>query len=203
MERRGIYRKGSAGHVRNINIYRLYMQRIKRWRTPLTAVLAIMLVFGMAPIVGDQFQASVLTTPEQTQFQTTDPASLKKALLGVLKNFVNDCDRFRIKTCVDQGNKLINNITLAQPADARKFVPTAEDFALNFEEEIALNVCKYDLGNAMLQSKSTQKVLDNFLEKYSESLDVSNLMPASASMTSANDVLRYFVNSCEVKLMKK
>lgn len=74
MEKKGVYNKGRTGHMRNG--HNLEMNRhhfFKKFRLPITAVIAFMFVFGMAPIVGEELQGSVLTA---TQEASSDAALL-------------------------------------------------------------------------------------------------------------------------------
>lgn len=150
MERRGVYRKGSAGHARSINLYRLFRQRdhhnhSNKWRWPITAVLAIALVFGVAPSVGDEFnfQASILTMDQKQELLDAKPEVLKKELVGILKSVVDDCAKFKMDACVLEGNALMNDIAVER-GDAVKYVDLAENFIGRFEMEIEFNECKFD-----------------------------------------------------------
>lgn len=149
MERRGVYRKGSAGHARSVNLYRLFRQRnhhSKKWRWPITAVLALVLVFGLAPSVGDEFnfQASVLTLDQKQELLNAEPEALKKGLVNIIKSVVDDCSRFKMDACVLEGNALMNDIAVER-ADAVKYVSLTENFINRFETDIEFNKCKFDL----------------------------------------------------------
>lgn len=151
MERRGCYRKGSAGHARSINLYRLFRQRdhhnhSNKWRWPITAVLAITLVFGLAPSVGDEFnfQTSILTANQKQELLNAKPEELKKGLVNILKSVVDDCARFKMDACVSEGNALMNDIAI-EKGDAVKYVSLAENFIGRFEADIEFNTCKFDV----------------------------------------------------------
>lgn len=150
MERRGVYRKGSAGHARSFNLYRLFRQRDhhshnNKWRWPITAVLALMLVFGVAPSVGDEFnfQASVLTADKKQELLNAEPEALKKGLVNIIKSVVDDCARFKMNACVFEGNALMNDIAV-ETGDAVKYISLAENFIIRFEADIEFNKCKFD-----------------------------------------------------------
>ncbi len=202
MERRGVYRKGSAGHVRNVGAYRLARQNFKKWRVPVMALLGLMFVFGTAPMVGEEFQTSLLTVEQTQRFAEADPEALRKALLGALKTFTNDCHRFLMDECVNEGNRLISQIAGAAKSDTAKYVAAAEDFASLYEETVALKACKFDLGNVLAQSKLAQNTLNEFLEKYGDVLDSLEYSAAENSINSAPGALQELVNFCENKLAK-
>lgn len=148
MERRGVYRKGSAGHARSTNLYRLFRQRdhhSKKWRWSITAVLALVLVFGLAPSVGDEFnfQASVLTLDQKQELLNAEPEALKKGLVNIIKSVVDDCEKFKMDACVLEGNALMNEIAV-ETGDPVKYVSFAENFINRFEADIEFNKCKFD-----------------------------------------------------------
>lgn len=202
MERRGVYRKGSAGHVRNVGSYRLARQNFKKWRVPVTALLALVLVFGTAPMVGEDLQTSLLTVEQTQRFSQAEPEALRKALLGALRTFVNDCDRFLMDECKNEGNRLISQVASAAKSDVTKYVTAAEDFASQYEETVALKACKFDLGNVFTQSKLAQKTLKDFLEKYGDMIDPMEYSVAEGSINSAPGALQKLVSFCENKLAK-
>ncbi|MBI4994762.1 hypothetical protein HZC21_03920 [Candidatus Peregrinibacteria bacterium] len=204
MERRGIYRKGSAGHARSVNLYRLFRQRSqhsKKWRWPITAVLALMLVFGIAPSVGDdfQFQTSVLTADEKQVLLNAEPEVFKKSLLNVLKTFVDDCGRFRLADCVSAGQVLMNDVVNAR-GDLAKYLDKAEDFFSRFETDVALNACKFDLGKIVAEGAQTKNNLNDFLGKYGDVLENVELQDFSAAISSSLNKIKSFVDSCGAKL---
>lgn len=199
MERRGVYRKGSAGHVRNINIYRLYMQKAKRWRAPIALFLALTIVFSAAPTVGDEFQASLLSVDEQAKVQTSQPEEVKKVLLDAVKSFTDECDRFKLNDCVADGKSLMNEIALAGQ-DVLKYVLRAEDFSGKYEKTVALYACKYDLGNAFVQVKPVQDSLNTFFEQYGEVL--GEFGPDFSQVDLNKDGLRRLVDFCSTELLQ-
>lgn len=162
------------------------------------ALMALVLVFGIAPVVGEvghEFEASLLTAEEQARVETADPVQFQKTLLSALKSFVDDCDRFKMKGCVEQGNRLISAVASAG-VNASKYVAAAEEFASDYEEKVALNACKYDLGKAFVQAKATQRVFNDFVDKYGDVLDVSLYSPSAESLDSVNSALEKLVQHC-------
>ncbi len=196
MERRGVYRKGSAGHVRNVGAYRLARQNFKKWRVPLTALLALIFVFGTAPVVGEELQTSLLTAEQTQRFSQADPEGLRKALLEALKTFVKDCDRFLGDECKTQGDRLISQIAAAPKSDVQKFVAAAEKFASQFEETVALKACKFDLGNVFAQNKGMQKTVQEFLGKYGDMLDPAQYGAFENHVNSGISELKKLVEFC-------
>lgn len=202
MERRGVYRKGSAGHVRNVGSYRLSRQNFKKWRVPLTALLALMFVFGTAPVVGEEFQASLLTAEQTERFSQADPEELRKALLGALQTFVNDCDRFLLDECKTQGNRLMSQIASSPKGEVIKYIAAAENFASQFEPSVALHACKFDLGNVLVQNRGMEKNVEQFLEKYGDMLDPTQYGAFENHVHSGISELKKLVAFCESSLKK-
>ena len=202
MERKGVYRKGSAGHVRNVGSYRLARQNFKKWRVPLTALLALMFVFGTAPVVGEEFQASLLTAEQTERFSQADSEELRKALLGAIKTFVADCDRFLLDECVTQGDRLMSQIVSSPKGEVIKYIAAAENFASQFEGSVALHACKFDLGNVLVQSKKTSGTVEEFLGKYGDMLDPVQYGAFENHLHSGISELKKLVEFCENSLGK-
>lgn len=167
MEKRGIYNKGRQGHARNVNTYYLSRQKFKKWRLPLTALLALMFVFGVAPIVGDEFKAAVLTVDPALQLATTDPVQSRKMLMSTVQSFIADCGRLVIPSCTDEGKILLNDIVDSR-SDVLGLVQRVEIFEGAFFEEVAQKACRFDVGNNVVKMKLIQKDLEDFVSKYRE-----------------------------------
>lgn len=180
MERRGVYRKGSAGHVRNVGAYRMARQNFKKWRAPVAAFLGLLLVFGMAPVVGENFQTSLLTSPEVATVLQNHPEEARKALLGSLAEFLRDCERFQLDACVSRGKSLTASLVGASPEELGRVLTELEDFESAFEEMIATMACKYDLRKLVFQGRSSAREIQEFFDRYGETLggigDTASLM---------------------------
>lgn len=195
MERKGVYRKGRQGHVRNINSYQLFRQKFKKWRMPLTGLLALILVFGTAPIVGDEFQASLLIADDTPALVEQNPQQARKVLLNALNSFIKDCEKFRMTQCVEHGNALIKDVVNSGD-QLKKVLPAVEDFEQSFESELALNACKYDLRSVLVKTKSTKKELQKFLDRFGDLLASENLTNAAQLFDSVIVNLNGVVDNC-------
>lgn len=195
MERRGIYRKGSQGHARNISSYRLARQSFRKWRYPLTAFLALVFVFGTAPVVGDEFQASLLTNGETAGLVRQNPEKARKVILNLLHEFVKDCERFKIATCSEVGRLLVSDIVNSGDR-LSEVIPAVQDFEERFEEEVALKACKYDLGKLLLPAKSASRDIAKFFERYGEALDSGELNRNVAELGTSLQSLEHIVEFC-------
>lgn len=195
MERKGVYVKGRAGHVRNVGMYRLYMQKGKKWRGPLTAFVAVLLVFGLAPVVGDEFQASLLTNSGTEQEIRANPEQARKIMLNSLAEFINDCERFKMTECVFSGRALIKNV-INSGDRLLELLPAIEDYESSYEREIAVNACKFDLNGLVLKEKKLKKSVADFVERYGEALGVSSLIENVNKLSSAVTSLDELVSSC-------
>lgn len=195
MDKRGIYRKGSAGHARNINAYRLSMQRFKRWRYPLTVLLALVFVFGAAPIVGEQMQTSLLTAQERIQLQKAPAEDVRKVLLNSIKSFVDECEKFKITQCVENGKALIRDV-IHSGNGVYGMVSEAENFEARFSSAVANAACKYELGGILAQINSSQSSLKTFLDAYGEDLGADSLA-SFGKLKEVSAALNKVVKSCE------
>lgn len=195
MDRSGIYRKGRQGHARNINSYKLAREKFKKWRFPFTAFLALVIVFGTAPMVGEDFQASLLTNPETVNMVDKNPEDARKVLLGAFHDFLKDCERFLMTECVEEGKLLVHDIV--NSGDRLSFVlPAVEDFEERYEAAVALKACKFDLGKIAMDVRVNESVLQNFLKKYGETLGSEELFDRGETLKSSVAALNEFVDSC-------
>ncbi|MEK9132586.1 MAG: hypothetical protein AAB606_02680 [Patescibacteria group bacterium] len=195
MERRGVYRKGSAGHVRNASPYRLRMEHAKRFKFPIVGMLAIALIFGMAPLVGDEFQASLLTADQMNSISAENPQHVKKVLLDSLNSFVKDCSKYKIESCVKEGGELIHKVAVSGK-DVVGYVPLAESFASNYEQNLAIAFCKYDLGNSLITMKSVKEKFDELVTKYGDVFPESMLISPATNLAASMDDLNKLVHWC-------
>jgi hypothetical protein len=195
MDRAGIYRKGRQGHARNVNSYKLAREKFKKWRLPFTAVLALLFVFGTAPIVGENFQASLLTNPETVNLVEKNPEGARKVLLSAFHDFLKDCERFLMTECIEEGKLLLHDIVNSGERLSLVF-PSVEDFEERYEAAVALKACKFDLGKIALDAKANESALQNFLKKYGETLGSKELFYRSEWLKSSVIALNEFVDSC-------
>lgn len=193
MERRGVYRKGSAGHVRNVGAYRMARQNFKKWRAPITAFLGLVFVFGTAPVVGENFQASLLTSPEVSAVLLKHPEEARKALIGPLAEFVKDCERFQLDACVSRGISLTPLLVNAAPEELSQVLSELERFESDFEPMIARSACKYDLRKLVSQERSSVQEIQEFFDRYGEVLGESG---DTASLVKNLELLDGIVESC-------
>lgn len=87
MERKSSYNKGRQGHPRNVHSVSYSRHHfLKKFRLPLTAVFALMFVFGVAPIVGEHIESSVLTAPGFVQEVEGDASTLPASAVSACKD---------------------------------------------------------------------------------------------------------------------
>lgn len=195
MERKGVYNKGKQGHARNVNSYFLAMQRFKKWRLPLTVLLALMFIFGISPVVGEEFQASLVTLEEQAGIANQDPKHMRKALLDEIQSFVHDCEKWKLPSCVNAGKTLITSI--ANPEhDVSQLIPEAVKFEDSFASEVGGKACRYELGNILQEIQSVRKKLSVFTATYGDFLDSALLRDRIDAFDKTADQLALFVKSC-------
>lgn len=198
MERRGIYRKGSAGHARNINSYRIYtetMKHVRKWRWPLTAMFALVIVFGVTPGVGEQFQTALLTADQTEKLAQVDAEEGRKIIINSLKDFMDDCSRFKIPNCAEEGSALMNEV-INPENDVLTNVYLVENFVAKYEETVARASCRYDLRAAYLRTQEASEAAEVFLERYGDVVDSADLEKYLQDLNETADNLELFVESC-------
>lgn len=195
MERRGVYRKGSAGHPRNVNSYQITRQKFKKWRFPLTALLAFALIFGTVPGTGEVFQTSLLTASEREALVTVAPEQARKTILNELRYFVDDCKKYKITECSEKGELVINDVVNSGD-DVLATLDGVEHFVAEFEGVVAQAVCKYELSAKVENAKALQKSVSDFTSRYGESFTNSQLTVGAADLNKAVSGLSAFVDSC-------
>lgn len=197
MERSGVYRKGRAGHPRNASPYRISKQKFAKWRVPLSVMFSLMLVFGIAPVVGEQFQASLLNVDEITDVATVDPEQARKTVLAELQDFTKDCEKFGLEDCEKDGAALM--ALLGDPsyeADIMDLLKKTGDFEEKYSQNLALSACVYGLGNAVIEAKTSQRTINSFVERFGEDLKIPGLESHADALNEALKALDGFVESC-------
>lgn len=199
MERRGVYRKGSQGHVRNIGAYRMFRQNFKKWRVPMTVLFALFVVFSTAPSVGDQLTASVLTASQTAQLDNaTSSQESAKVLLGMVKDRIDECQKFYLDDCVAQGNALTTTM-VSFGNDVSSFKGDVENFIGRFQSDVAKAACRYTLSLVATQIGENQHTLQEFNRAYGETLNDAQLNEYQSSLLAVSKGLNVVVDSCETR----
>ena len=173
----------------------LARQHYKKWRVPLAAFFALTFVFGVAPVVGDEFQTSLITADVSPQLIQSNPALAKKTLLDATNEFVKDCERFKMQECAEHGHALLNDI--ANSGDkVGQTLPAVEKFQDQYDAEVALRACKYGLGEIATDLTATQKLLNTFAVRYGPSMQESEVETKAKALNAAVWALNAVVDSC-------
>lgn len=197
MERRNAYQKGRAGHARNINSYEMYREKYKKWRLPAAGLIGLLLVFGAAPVVGEEFQASLLTIQQAADLADADPAYAKKILLDEVKSFASECDRFKLSQCSADGVELISSMVDPNfKTDVRSLVSAVTRFEEKYQSNLAVKACEFDFGNAVLQAKSARNVMEEVMNKYEQALNAPEFSADYAEFSKTLEGMDAFVESC-------
>lgn len=195
MERRGVYRKGSAGHVRNVNTYQLARQKFKKWRLPFTALLAFVLIFGTVPGTGEKFQTSLLTAHEQEALAGVSPEQARKVILNELRVFVDECKKYKITKCSEKGELVINDVVNSGDF-VLETLPAVERFIAVFEGAMSNAACKYGLSTRVQQAQDIEKFITDFTERYGASFINTKLSDSAHLFSQALSELSALVDTC-------
>ena len=195
MERRGIYRKGSAGHARNINTYQLYRQKYKKWRLPFAVLLAFTLIFGTVPGTGEIFQTSLLTANQKQELSQVKPELARKTILNELRVFVDSCKKYKIAECSEKGELVINDVVNSGDA-VLATLDGVENFVAQYEAEVARDACKFELSTQMTALQDAKKSVAEFLNRYFDVLPDASLKDGSKKLDEAVSSLGMFTDSC-------
>lgn len=174
MERNGVYRKGRMGHVRNINSFRLLQEKAKKWRTPLFTALTLLLVFGISPAVGDNFQASILTAPETQELLKENPDLARKNVIQYAQGIIKECDQYKLTACSQEGRKLLSDLA-NDTIDTRSVFNAVVIFEEQTTHERAIAACRYAAPQYLQNMKDAQSKLATFADSYAVSLDLKTL----------------------------
>lgn len=197
MERRGVYRKGSEGHTRNVNAYRMMQEKIKKWRGPLLGSLAIVFAFGLAPAGGDQlFQTSILTSPETRQLVESNPELARKTILDYAAGIAKECEQYGMDECKEEGDLLLSDLS-NESIDTQ----TVFNGVVHYEEKTlaarAKAACKYQAAQYMNDLKDAQAKLSTFSDSYGEALAIPGLNGQVESLKNQISTVSEMLNSCE------
>ena len=125
------YNKGRQGHVRNVNPYVLYRQKMKRWKYPFIALGMFLMFLISFQVTGDMFKADVISGVSKDSFLFTKEnlAFGKKQLAVYTKSLVDACESVNEKDCVKEGQALIRAISIAKtPYEAQTLLAAVEFF---------------------------------------------------------------------------
>ena len=199
MERRGVYRKGSQGHARNVSSYRLSRQNFKKWRVPLTGLLALLFVFGAAPVVGDEFQVSVLTDPETTQAISEKPEEAKKIFLDTVNTITKKCEEFKIKECPEFGRELLARVAKASAAELKSQYVNVLEFEKRFGDAVSAGVCRYEVPKVTAQLRSVEEQLETYGQQFAGAFESPQFERLLTLASALQEELAAFVDSCKTR----
>lgn len=199
MERRGVYRKGSQGHARNVSSYRLSRQNFKKWRVPLTGLLALFFVFGAAPIVGDEFQVSVLTDPETTQAIEQKPEDVKKVFLDVVNTITKKCEEFKIQECPAFGRELLARVAKASASELKSQYMNVLEFEKRFGGAVSAGVCRYEMPELAAQLRSVEEKLETYGQEFAGAFETPKFERLTTLASALQEELTAFVELCKTR----
>lgn len=140
------YKKGRAGHVRNINPYAIYRQRMKKWKYPFVATGVLLLFFLSFETAGEFSKTDVLSAfREETKplFTEKNLEFGKKTLLKFLKQEIYACKLLKLTECEMQGKSLMHEVAnIASPKDAKRILTEVEMYLLDFNPLVTKKICE-------------------------------------------------------------
>ncbi len=199
MERRGPYNKGRAGHARGASPYRIYQEHFKKWRGPLTGFMAAVLIFAVAPMVGQDgvaSEVSVLSSSGTTAQIQADPVAAKKSVVALAHEIVEDCRTYGLEACVQDGEQLVQNVG-TKTLSANEVVAALADFDGKYSSAVAQAACTFDFQNALTEMNNAQKKLSAFGAKYGSDFTVDSFADRSEDLANSLNAFEVFVKSCK------
>ncbi|PIQ77618.1 hypothetical protein COV82_03675 [Candidatus Peregrinibacteria bacterium CG11_big_fil_rev_8_21_14_0_20_46_8] len=130
-----------------------------RLRIATSGLFALLLVFGVAPILGDGIQASLLTRGAAIE---QEPGSQKEAVLAI-GDFVERCERLGQEECAVAGREILQNIGAASFED---LLNDLDELRAAYADGLAHAACRFDLRAYMLRAANLQKDLDEYSHAY-------------------------------------
>ena len=197
MERKGVYNKGHAGHPRNVGMYRLFRQKFKKWRGPLTALIALAIMVGTAPMVGNELSASTLTASDIAAIAKTNLAEARAVLGNSLATFSAECGRLKIDACKNEASGLAKEIgvTSSVAATAQK----VEVLKTKFKPALAKAACVTDLAAAVANGNAVKVTVQKFEDQYGSAKENAPVAMHLEALKESMAGLELFVESCRAR----
>ncbi len=195
MEHKGVYNKGSAGHVRNASTYRIIREKFKKWRGPTITAFVLVLAFGLSPYMGGDLQTSVLTSGETLQLVDKNPQEARKNVVSYQKDLITQCQTFQLTDCVEEGNQIMNAIS-NEALDVHIALSAVVDFEQKTLDARSKAACKYEAPKYVNDLKAAQSKLATFADSYSDSSSVNDIADQVKNLSEMITKLEATLNSC-------
>lgn len=186
--------------MRNASPYRIDMQHHKqwarKWRYPLTALVAVLFILGTAPVVGDSLTASILTLPETKELIQSNPVEARKVLLDETFRFAKECKRLALNECSKRGGELAD-ILADDTKQLETTVKLLETFFGEFEPQLSRRLCIYDVGNLTAELKKQSAILGKFTHENEGAFEDSQLAEKAQELENLAADLQAFVEACK------
>lgn len=197
MERRGPYNKGHAGHPHNVGMYQVFRQKYKKWRGPLTALVAFSIMIGTAPVVGNELTASTLTASDIATLAETNLAAARTVLANSLSAFAKDCERLKVEACKDEVASLSKEI--GTNADVAATAQKVETLKAKFEPALAKAACVTDLSDAVAKANVIKTTVQKFEANYGAAKENAPVATHLQILQESIVGLESFVESCRAR----
>ncbi len=197
MERRGPYNKGHAGHPHNVGMYQVFRQKFKKWRGPLTALVALSIMIGTAPVVGNELSASTLTASDIAAIAETNLAAARTALGNSLATFVQDCERLKLDACKNEARALAKEIGVV--ADVAATAHKVEALKAKFNPALAKASCITDLADAVAKVNVIKATVQKFEDNFGASKENARVATHLEALKESIAGLEAFVESCRAR----
>jgi len=123
-------------------------------------LVALVLVFGVAPLVGEEIQASILTKNSDVAF----PVDSKDAATQ-LGDFVDRCERLGLEECSKVGRAALANVGTST---FEEILETHERLTQSYGKDLAQAACRFDLRAILFRARGLQVELDEYQKNYSK-----------------------------------
>lgn len=165
----------------------------------MTGVLALVLVFGAAPIVGDEFQVSVLRDPETFQAIEQRPEEAKKIFLDVVNTLTKKCEEFKIQECPEFGRELLSRLAKSSAAELKSQYMNVLEFENKFGEAVAAGVCRYEVPKMSAQLLAVENQLEAYGQQFTGEFESPKFERLVTLASALREELAAFVNSCKTR----
>lgn len=168
------YKKGRAGHARNVNSYLIYRQKMKKWKYPFMATGVFLLFLLSFQVTGDALKTSVLdglSSGAPFTFTKENFEVGKKTLVAFLKEELDNCEKVKLDECVREGKTLLHSVTqVLSPKVAQTLLDEVEAFDTRWAPKVSKKLCEKETSESLEKIQASLKTFQNSVRSHEQSL---------------------------------